>query len=94
MATKLNIKRNWDKMISKLKQKYAILTDDDSLFVKGKEEELLGLLEKTLVMQKKKYAMRWKNYNFNIATFVNKSSYKTKNIVYIYIHSKKNYQNN
>ena len=46
MATKLNIKRNWDKMISKLKQKYAILTDDDSLFVKGKEEELLGLLEK------------------------------------------------
>ena len=54
MATKLNIKRNWDKMISKLKQKYAILTDDDSLFVKGKEEELLGLLEKTLVMQKKK----------------------------------------
>ena len=32
----------------KLKQKYANLTDNDLLFVKGKEEELLGRLEKRL----------------------------------------------
>lgn len=48
MATKLNIKGNWDEVKGKLKQKYAILTDDDLLFVKGKEEELLGRLEKKL----------------------------------------------
>lgn len=48
MATKLNIKGNWDEMKGKLKQKYAILTDDDLLFIKGKEEELLGRLEKKL----------------------------------------------
>jgi len=48
MATKLNIKGNWDEMKGKLKQKYAMLTDDDLLFIKGKEEELLGRLEKKL----------------------------------------------
>ncbi len=48
MATKLSIKGNWDEVKGKLKQKYAILTDDDLLFVKGKEEELLGRLEKKL----------------------------------------------
>jgi uncharacterized protein YjbJ (UPF0337 family) len=48
MATKLTIKGNWDEMKGKLKQKFAILTDDDLLFIKGKEEELLGRLEKKL----------------------------------------------
>ena len=32
----------------KLKQKYAKLTDDDLLFIEGKENELLGRLEKKL----------------------------------------------
>ena len=35
-------------MKGKLKQKYAHLTDDDLLFVEGKDEELLGRLQKTL----------------------------------------------
>lgn len=46
MGTKLIIKGNWDELKGKLKQKYAKLTDDDLLFVEGKEEELLGRLEK------------------------------------------------
>lgn len=50
METKLLIKGNWDlmkgKLKLKLKQKYAVLTDDDLLFVEGKENELLGRLEK------------------------------------------------
>ncbi len=46
METKLLIKGNWDLMKGKLKQKYAGLTDDDLLFVEGKENELLGRLEK------------------------------------------------
>ncbi|MDP2385718.1 MAG: CsbD family protein [Bacteroidota bacterium] len=48
METKLKIKGNWDELKGKLKQKYAKLTDDDLLFVEGKENELLGRLEKKL----------------------------------------------
>jgi uncharacterized protein YjbJ (UPF0337 family) len=48
METKLQIKGNWDELKGKLKQKYAKLTDDDLLFVEGKENELLGRLEKKL----------------------------------------------
>jgi uncharacterized protein YjbJ (UPF0337 family) len=42
------IKGNWNQLKGKLKQKYADLTDDDLLFVEGKEEELLGRLQKRL----------------------------------------------
>lgn len=48
METKLKIKGNWDELKGKLKQQYAKLTDDDLLFVEGKENELLGRLEKKL----------------------------------------------
>lgn len=46
--TALNIKGNWNEIAGKLKQKYASLTDDDLLFKEGKEEELLGRLQKRL----------------------------------------------
>jgi uncharacterized protein YjbJ (UPF0337 family) len=45
---KLSIKGNWNEVAGKLKQKYADLTDDDLLFIEGKEEELLGRLQKKL----------------------------------------------
>jgi len=45
---KLNIKGNWNEVAGKLKQKFANLTDDDLLFKEGKEEELLGRLQKKL----------------------------------------------
>jgi uncharacterized protein YjbJ (UPF0337 family) len=45
---KLNIKGNWKELSGKLKQKYAVLTDDDLLFNEGKEEELLGRLQQKL----------------------------------------------
>ncbi len=35
-------------MKGKLKQKYAQLTDDDLMYAKGKENELLGCLQKKL----------------------------------------------
>jgi uncharacterized protein YjbJ (UPF0337 family) len=44
--TKLELKGSWNETKGKLKQKYADLTDDDLLFVEGKEDELLGRLEK------------------------------------------------
>ena len=44
--TKLAFKGTWNEITGKLKQKYAGLTDDDLLFAEGKEEELLGRLQK------------------------------------------------
>ena len=46
--TKLEIKGSWNEVKGKLKQKYANLTDDDLLLVEGKDDELLGRLQKTL----------------------------------------------
>lgn len=46
--TKLNIKGNWQVISGKLKQQFADLTDDDLLFAEGKEDELLGRLEKKI----------------------------------------------
>jgi len=48
LMDKLIIKGNWNEIAGKLKQKYADLTDDDLLFVEGKEDELLGRLQKKL----------------------------------------------
>ena len=46
--TKLEIKGSWNDVKGKLKQKYAQLTDDDLLFVEGKDDELVGRLQKSL----------------------------------------------
>lgn len=43
---KLLIKGNWNELKGKLKQKYADLSDDDLAYVEGKEDELLGRLQK------------------------------------------------
>ena len=45
---KLQIKGNWNEMKGKLKQQYAKLTDDDLTYVEGKEDELLGRIQKRL----------------------------------------------
>jgi uncharacterized protein YjbJ (UPF0337 family) len=50
-AIKMNsliIKGNWNELSGKLKQQFANLTEDDLLFQKGKEEELLGRLQNKL----------------------------------------------
>ena len=46
--TKLEFKGNWNEAKGKLKQKYGQLTDDDLAFSEGKDDELLGRLEKKL----------------------------------------------
>lgn len=38
-------KGNWNEQKGKLKQRFAILTDNDLLLVKGKEEEMYGKLQ-------------------------------------------------
>lgn len=44
--TTLEIKGDWNITKGKLKQKWAKLTDDDLQFVKGKQEELFGRIQK------------------------------------------------
>ena len=46
--TKLVFKGSWNQTKGKLKQKYGQLTDDDLTFAEGKDEELLGRLQKKL----------------------------------------------
>lgn len=43
---KLEIKGNWNILKGKLKSKYGDLTDDDLSYVEGKEDEMLGRLQK------------------------------------------------
>jgi uncharacterized protein YjbJ (UPF0337 family) len=42
----LRIKGNWNQMKGKIKQKYPDLTDDDLMFVNGKEDDLLGRIQR------------------------------------------------
>ena len=42
----LQIKGNWNIAKGKLKQQWADLTDDDLEYAEGKEEELLGRIQK------------------------------------------------
>jgi len=42
----LEIKGEWNITKGKLKQKWATLTDDDLQFVEGKQDELLGRIQK------------------------------------------------
>jgi len=46
--TKLEFKGTWKEIKGKLKQKYGDLTDDDLTFAEGKDDELLGRLQKRL----------------------------------------------
>lgn len=42
----LEMKGNWNEIKGKLKQKYGDLSDDDLTYAEGKEDELLGRLQK------------------------------------------------
>ena len=42
----LELKGNWNIIKGKLKQRWAKLTDDDLRFVDGKENELLGRIQR------------------------------------------------
>ncbi|GAB3232684.1 CsbD family protein [Algoriphagus aestuariicola] len=48
--TKFKIQGSWREIKGKLKQKYADLTDDDLLYEEGKDEELIGRLQRKLGM--------------------------------------------
>ncbi|NJC27778.1 CsbD family protein [Neolewinella antarctica] len=47
-ATNDKIKGNWNELKGKAKKQYGHLTDDDMTYTEGKEDELLGKLQKAL----------------------------------------------
>lgn len=42
---KLRFKGNWNELKGRAKQEWADLTDDDLMYVEGKEDELLGRIQ-------------------------------------------------
>ncbi|MFT3702513.1 MAG: CsbD family protein [Agriterribacter sp.] len=55
---KLKLKGNWNEVKGKVKQKYANLTDDDLLYEDGKDDELLGRIQKK-AGQTKEQVIKW-----------------------------------
>ena len=47
-AWKLKTKGSWNEVKGKMKQAYADLTDDDLKYEEGKDDELLGRIQKKL----------------------------------------------
>lgn len=49
----LQIKGKWNEIKGKLKERFAVLTDNDLAYEEGKEEQLLGNLQEKLGKTKK-----------------------------------------
>ena len=45
MTNLTELKGNWNEIKGKLKQKFAMLTDDDLLLAEGKQDELYGRIQ-------------------------------------------------
>ena len=45
MKNSTELKGNWHEQKGKLKQKYAVLTDNDLMFEEGKKDEMFGKLQ-------------------------------------------------
>jgi uncharacterized protein YjbJ (UPF0337 family) len=48
MTNLTELKGNWKETKGKLKQQFAILTDDDLMLADGKQDELMGRLQQKL----------------------------------------------
>lgn len=48
MTNLTELKGNWNENKGKLKQKFALLTDDDLLLVEGKYDEMMGKIQTRL----------------------------------------------
>ncbi|GGH25941.1 MULTISPECIES: CsbD family protein [Sphingobacterium] len=58
--SELTWKGRWNELKGKVKQSYADMTDDDLLYVEGKEDELLGRLQ-TKTGKSKEEVESWLN---------------------------------
>ncbi len=58
----LQLKGTWKEVKGKLKQKYAQLTDDDLMFDEGKEDEMIGRIQKRLGKSKEEIEREVENF--------------------------------
>jgi len=56
MLSNIEIKGNWSDQKGKLKQKFAILLDNDLMFTEGKKDEMLGRVQ--LILGKSKEELK------------------------------------
>ncbi|HEX4850872.1 MAG TPA: CsbD family protein [Puia sp.] len=68
---KLLLKGHWNVLKGKLKQSYASLTDDDLKYEEGKEEELLGRLQKK-TGQTREQLTKWMKSNMESSPRANR----------------------
>lgn len=61
----LEIKGDWNITKGKLKQKWAKLTDDDLKFAEGKNEELVGRIQKRTGESRQAVEKAIKDFNSN-----------------------------
>ncbi len=47
-SNKLKLKGNWNELKGKIKQQYGELTDDDLIYEEGKDDELVGRIQKKI----------------------------------------------
>ena len=47
-SNELKLRGNWNEIKGKIKQQYADLTDDDLKYDEGKDDELIGRLQKKI----------------------------------------------
>jgi len=47
-SNELKLKGNWNELKGKIKQQYAHLTDDDLTYEDGKDDELVGRIQKKI----------------------------------------------
>lgn len=55
----LDLKGKWNILKGKVKQKYADLTDDDLLYIEGKEDELYGRLQEKKTGKTREEVKSW-----------------------------------
>lgn len=67
------LRGNWNQIKGNIKQKYADLTDDDLLYVEGKEDELIGRLQKK-TGETKDTVQSWFNHDRDSDTDYNRNS--------------------
>ena len=59
-AWKQKLEGNWNEIKGKIQQQYGNLTDDDLVYQKGKEDELIGQIQKA-TGKTKEQLMEWIN---------------------------------
>ena len=47
-SKEFKLKGNWNELKGKIKQKYGQLTDDDLVYEEGKDDELVGRIQKKI----------------------------------------------